>query len=222
MRIAAAAIALLATVAHSTTATAGTINYGFTYKDTFGVLAWGSLTSSSVPSDIPGNPSGAGYLVTGGSITVATPASASPYNVADGTYPLQTISPPPSVQTVEGDNVDNLAYPGNNAGAGSFAGISSPSYIDTNGLVFGFPIGDPSNHNPEVQVGVFSLGNNNYALGWTPTGSSSDFFGPTFLNGFAGGGTFTLLVLPEPSSLMLLGLAGVLGVGYGLRRRRSA
>jgi hypothetical protein len=216
----------LGTLTQPTCAVAGEIDYAFTYSDPFGVQAHGTLVSSNVPSDIAGNPGGAGYLVTSGSITVT--ASQGGYenvpNIAVGTYPLQFFAGPGD-GVVEADDIDNLVYPGNNAGSGSYAGINSPSYIDTNGLVFGFPVGDPSNPNHEVQVGIYSYGGNdhNYALGWTPTGVRHDgeFSSPSILNN-TGGGVFTLVVLPEPSSLTLLGLAGLACVGYGLRRRRTA
>jgi hypothetical protein len=226
----AAVVALLATAVHSTAAIAGNINYEFTYTDTFGVRAWGTLTSSSTPTD-----GSIGYFVTGGSITVATPASAvaainpsgtEQLNVANGTYPLLTFSPP-GVQNIEGDTIDNLVYPGNNAGSGTATGVSSPSYITTNGIEFAYPVGSSPNH--EDFIGIFAYGNNNYALGWSPDGTHANFDSPTInrngvfagLSAFPGGGTFTLLVLPEPSSLMLLGVAGVLGAGYSLRRRSA-
>ncbi len=148
-------------------------------------------------------------------------------NVADGTYPLLTFSPPPSVQNIEGDTIDNLVYPGNNAGSGTAPGISSPSYITTNGIEFAYPIGGSPNN--ETFIGIFAYGNSNYALGWTPTGVRHDgeFDSPTInrngvfagLPAFPGGGTFQLIVLPEPSSLTLLAVAAIVAFGYRLRRR---
>lgn len=85
MAVASCCLALVAS------AQAGTIDYTFTYTDIYGVTAHGTLQSSSTPADIPGNPGGAGYLVTAGSITVTT---ANPlYSVADGTYPLASRAP---------------------------------------------------------------------------------------------------------------------------------
>ena len=140
---------------------------------------------------------------------------------------MLTFTPPLSVPPPEGDTIDNLVYPTNNAGAGAAPGVPSPSYLTTNGIEFAYPVGSSPNH--EDFIGIFAYGNNNYALGWSPDGTHANFDSPTInRNGlfgatlFPGGGTFTLLVLPEPSSLMLLGLAGVLGAGYGWRRRRSA
>ena len=212
-----AAAALLASSLH-----AGTIDYAFTYTDIYGVTAHGTLQSSSTPADIPGNPGGAGYLVTAGSITVTTANPA--YSVADGTYPLTLGGPTPAF--VVGDTIDNLVYPGNNAGSGTYGGVPSPAYIDTNGLEFGYTPGDPSNPNNEVFIGIFALGNSNYALGWSPDGTHPNFDSPSVnRNGnygatlFPGGGTFVLLIVPEPSSLTLLAVAGAFALACGLRRR---
>ncbi len=218
MAVASCCLALVAS------AQAGTIDYTFTYTDIYGVTAHGTLQSSSTPADIPGNPGGAGYLVTAGSITVTT---ANPlYSVADGTYPLALAGPAPTF--VVGDTIDNLVYPGNNAGSGTYGGVPSPAYIDTNGLEFGYTPGDPSNPNAEVFIGIFALGGSNYALGWSPDGTHPHFDSPSVnRNGdygqtlFPGGGSFVLLVVPEPSSLAMLSLAGILAAAWGLRHRRA-
>jgi hypothetical protein len=107
--------------------------------------------------------------------------------------------------------VDNLVYlnddAGNsvNNGQGGLASISNPSYLTNGGLLFG---------SGSTEVNIFGNGNGDYAFLYT---TPSGFFGP------ASGGKFVAAaVVPEPSSLTLLGLSALGMVGYTWRRRKVA
>ncbi len=185
-------VALIATFGETATCLAG--EYPFTISDPQGDAAHGLLSAG---------PSGQGdgsVLVTGGFIDVTASSSA---NIPTGNYPVLPYGPADVWTGSFG--VDNLLYPNNDANNGvNSGGISSPSYVDPDGLIFG---------TPGLQINIWGNGNADYAFyGWTSTGG----YGPT--NG--SGATFTLIQVPEPSSLILAGMGAALAIGLAARRRR--
>jgi hypothetical protein len=131
--------------------------------------------------------------VTGGFIDVT--ASSSGF-LATGTYPWVATSPHFAV--------DNVIFPANDGPGG---------YMTSGGILF-------SDGSTEINTWGNGGANNYSFYAWTPAANDySPAFDP---NVPTTTGTFTLQYVPEPSSLVLAGVAGALAVGYGVRRRRKA
>jgi hypothetical protein len=125
-----------------------------------------------------------------------------------GTYPLLSAGPGVTTSPNGGFVVDNLIYPANDAGSGAnngadgFPPISSPSYLDVFGLLFG---------KGGAEINIYGNGGGDYAFLFENPG----------LGGAFAGGTFTLATL-EPTGLTLLGVGAAGLIGAAWRRRRAA
>ncbi len=193
---------LMAGAGHATSCLASF--YDFTVNDGAGDVGHGTLTTTS--------PSGWGddsQLAVSGLLSVTATQNA-------GLLPLGNYSliPTPggtvSTSGTGGFFIDSLVYPLNDAASGNNnANLSgNPSYLTNDGLLFGT--------NGTFEINIWGNGGAiNYAL-YTATS------GPTYGVTTGSGGLFTLQQVPEPSSLILAGVAGVVAVGCGLRRRRQA
>jgi hypothetical protein len=201
-----AALALLiAAVGQATTCRADYVT--FTYSDTAGDQAHGWLMTDSTSFDSAG-----GQHVTSGMLDVTASVNA---NQAVGTYTLLPIGPNESVSPSGQLFADNLIYSVNNAADGFNPGPigNNPSYLTGWGLLFGQP-GTGS----QTEVNIFGSST-------AATGPSGNYAFYTVAGGnlniqTGSGGTFSpIFVTPEPSSLLLAGVAAMLAVGYGLKRR---
>jgi hypothetical protein len=164
------------------------------------VTGYGTLTS--VPNGLGDD----GLWATGVSLTLTNTAYAGEWNL---------ITTGPNVETSPdgGFVVDNLIYPNNDAGSGANnnssgggSAISSPSYLDNYGLLFGVTNG--------VEINIWGNGGGDYA---------AYVYDPS-LGNYAvtqgSGETFSLSAVPEPASLTLLGTAGLSLAGFYWRRRQ--
>jgi len=162
--------------------------YSFTFSDGLGDVGFGTLNATD--SGL-GNGS---LLVTSGTLTVTSNSLNSP--ALDGTFSLIAGGPnttdasmlfPCTVGGTSNDCIfayDDLIYPAN----------SSTSYLTTGGLLFGTATGP--------QINIWGNGSpSNYEFGYAIPGSY-------LINDT--GGTFTLTLVPEPSTMALLGLALVI------------
>lgn len=172
--------------------------YSFTYTDGTGNAAHGTVTA--VDSGL-----GDGSLhAISGTLTVTSSADG---NGSVGTYSLLSIGPNVTTSPAGAFIVDNLIYPNNNAGNGvNSGGITNPSFLTNWGLLFGQP-GTGS----QTEVNFWGNGNGDYALF---TFNSSGY---NIQQG--GGGSFSVTLVPEPTTLAVFGMCLVGAVGFAYRRR---
>jgi len=173
--------------------------FDFTYSDTAGNTAQGTLTA--VNSGL-----GDGSLwATSGMLTVLT----SPGGAAlVGTYTLLPAGPHVGISPSGLFEIDNLIYPANDAASGVNTHIgANPSYLTYWGLLFGHP-----GTGLQDEINIWGNGGGDYAF-YSEQGGS-------YIIQQGSGGSFTLTAVPEPSSLVLTGIAA-LGMGVYVWRRRK-
>ncbi len=192
-----------------------------------------SPTNGTSPADFAsgvlfGTPTGYGdgsVLITSGTMTVT---GSSDGNNSVGTYVIYPVNPGAGNAATSPLNnfvATDLVYPGNNAGSGLLGGGigGNPSYLDNDALLF-VPAGSiPSG---ATEANIWGNGSNGSVSGSqvNPNGdyafyvaNSSNFSSYPVAN--AGGLTFSLQYVPEPSTMTLACLAAI-GTAVGLRVRR--
>lgn len=175
--------------------------FSYTYSDGAGDVAHGTLDAVA-----SGFADGSLHVISG---TLYVTAGANG-NSAVGSYSLLPGGPNPQISPSGLFEFDNLIYPANNAGSGvNPNGTTNPSYLTGFGLLFGQP---GTGSQQEINI-------------WGNGGSSNYAFYTAVNGGYniqqGGGGTFTLTAgVPEPSSFLLAGVAG-LGLVMGVWWKRK-
>jgi hypothetical protein len=191
--------------------------FEFTYSDPYGDQANGILSTSG-----PDGLGDSGLWVTGGSITItANPqflpqgggnvSSKFPANHYVGTYDLQPAGPLLTNFYGHLTSGDNVLYPGGVADSVQ-PGLALPgqSYLDGGGLLFA---------TAPVLMNIYGVGNGVYGLqivNLTPSGTPyTDLgaWGPE-------AGSLTLTPVPEPSTMLIAAIGGLVLVAFGVRRDR--
>jgi hypothetical protein len=171
--------------------------YNFTYSDTAGNAGFGTLIAT--------NPSGIDAYSAwslSGSLTVT---SSSDGNASVGTYSLLSGGPSTTYTPSGKFYFDDLVYWGDNAGDGPQAGFgAASSYLTSGGLVFSAVTGS------QDEINIFGNGNGDYSF-LTEVGGNYNIQTST-------GGEFMLTAVPEPSALVLSGIAAVGWVTFWRRR----
>jgi hypothetical protein len=163
---------------------------------------------------------GLGDIPMPGLFLPTTPLSANLGNVG-----VATASPTPDsfvVNYTDTVTVTNPA-PGGSSASVMITGFLTLTGIQTVGGAFGGVV--TNNYNPPFTAGPAAIGPNLFS-GFIGTGATNDFFGPPTIGSSLGtspsgslGGVITPAVIPEPASVVMLGL-GLLGIGGSLLRRR--
>jgi hypothetical protein len=176
--------------------------YEFFVNDGAGDVGYGFLNTTSANGW--GDDS---QLATSGSLTIT--ATQNPGLLSTGTYPL--IPTPGGTVTTSGTGDffgDSLVYPAQDADLGmNNSNLSGPSYLTNDGLLFG--------QNGVFEINIWGNGNSVYQL---YTGTPGLNFG---IQASGAGSSFSLMLIPEPSSIVALCGLGAMGLIFSVRRRRK-